>query len=80
MKCEICGEEFKNLGSHKFAKHGIAAAITVDEHLSDKQLSSLISEMRTILKPYVNELTVKTIEAGGSVKEIEITARIQLRR
>lgn len=81
MKCDICGEEFKNLGAHKFAKHGITVSetLTIDVP-TEKPLSELIDAMKTLLKPYQSKLTVSYEEEGGSIKSIEFTARIQVRR
>ena len=89
-KCDICGEEFANLGVHKYQKHRETFApdivvdnpsdLVIDDHLPDKQLSRLISDLKDLLRQYRTELIVKTTESGGTVSEIEITARIQLRR
>lgn len=82
VKCELCGEEVKNLGVHKYHKHKetLAEVLVVDEHLPDKQLSRLISDVKELLRQYRSDITVKTVEQNGVVSEIEITARIQLRR
>ena len=91
-KCDICGEEFANLGVHKYQKHREMLApgsiievdhpsdLVIDDHLPDKQLSRLISDLKDLLRQYRADLIVKTTESSGMVSEIEITARIQLRR
>jgi hypothetical protein len=82
VTCEICGEEVKNLGVHKYHRHKETwePKLVVDEHLPDKQLSVLVSDLKALLRQYRSDITVKTVEQGGTVSEIEITARIQLRR
>lgn len=52
--------------------------IKVDDVIKEKLLSVLISEIKNLLKPYQNELIIRISEKGGKMKEIEITARIQL--
>ncbi len=80
MKCEICGKECDNLGAHMYQKHreALPLEIKVDETIKEKPLSELVSEMKDLLKPYQNEISIRTFEKGGKLKEIEITARIQL--
>jgi hypothetical protein len=82
VTCELCGEEVKNLGVHKYHRHKetVEPKLVVDEHLPDKQLSVLVSDLKTLLRQYKSDIIVKTLEQGGLVSEIEITARIQLRR
>jgi hypothetical protein len=82
MKCEICGEEFKNLGVHMRvhkATPDYSANVIVDVP-TDKRLSELVDAMKDLLRPYQNKITVCYEEEGGQVKSIEFTARIQLRR
>ena len=52
--------------------------IKVDSIIQEKPLSELISEIKDLLKPYQNKFTITVFENGGRIKEIEITARIQL--
>ena len=95
MKCDICGEEFKNLGVHKYQKHSIAplsmveASIqTIGEYSSnvvvdtptDKRLSELINAIKELLRPYQNKVSVSYSEEGGLITSVEFTARIQVRR
>ena len=91
MKCEICGDEVKNLGVHKYHKHrdqlapGSIIAIDDPKEIivdvpTDKRLSELINAMKELLKPYQNKITVSYEEEGSLVKSIEFTARIQIRR
>lgn len=82
VKCDICGEEVKNLGVHKYHKHKetVEPDVVVDEHLPDKQLSRLISDLKELLRQYRADIMVKTVEQSGTVTEIEVMARIQLRR
>jgi len=88
MKCDLCGIEVKNLGAHKYQKHRDAVpevvdqtpAIEVDNHIPDKQLSFIVSELKNILRQYSYSLTVKTVEQNGTNSEVEIVARIQPRR
>ena len=92
MKCDICGkEDIKNLGVHKYKAHQIIVSekgfkeeierekkLYVDDVFKEKPLSVLVSEIKDLLKPYQNELVIRIAEKGGKMKEIEITARIQL--
>ena len=83
--CEICGKEYTNIAVHNYHKHSIDLKtplenIVVDEHLPDKQLSVLVSDLKALLRQYRSDIIVKTSEQNGIVSEVEITARIQLRR
>lgn len=80
MKCDICGEEFKNLGAHKFAKHGITTeALTIDVP-QEKPLSDLINAIKALIRPYQSIMKVSYDEECGVIKSAEINARIQVRR
>ena len=87
--CPYCGEFKKNLGAHKrFCKDLPEKEkgwpwendIVVDDYLPEKPLSSIISEIKQTLRQYRTQIEVKTVERGGKTDEIEILARIQLRR
>lgn len=82
--CPDCNMEVSNLGAHRYQKHREKSedkpSISIDNHLQDKQLSSIISDLKNILKQYSYGLTVKTVETNGTASEIEIIARIQPRR
>jgi len=81
MKCDLCGEEFKNLGAHKFAKHGITTgdALTIDVP-QEKPLSDLINAIKALIRPYQSTMKVSYDEECGVIKSAEINARIQVRR
>ena len=79
MKCEICGEDFKNLGVHMRVHKEPSANVIVDVP-TEKPLSELLSAMKELLRPYQNRINVSYEEEAGSVKSIEFTARIQVRR
>ena len=53
--------------------------IKVDDYL-EKPLSSIIAEIREILRSLQHEITVKTVFSGGVTESVEITARFQPRR
>lgn len=81
MKCEICGGEFKNLGVHKrFC--GTSAVepqnLIVDENITEKPLSILISEIKNLMKVFRSEMDVRISDRGGKTSEVEIRVRIQL--
>lgn len=77
--CPNCGKECKNLGSHlRFCQKG--DKIKVDNYIPEQPLSSIISEIREILKRYQHQLQVKTTERDGRTEEVEIIARFQIRR
>ena len=77
--CPNCGKECKNVGSHlRHCKY--RNRLIVDEYIKEKPLSSIISEIKEILKQHQNQIEVKTIERNGTTEEIEIVARIHLRR
>ena len=89
--CEICGEEFENLGSHKYHAHRefkepvtpiaktVLEIITgVDKVPQEKPLNDLISDIKKLVSRYQNTIETKIVESGGKVKEIQIIARIQL--
>jgi len=80
--CQYCGKDCKNVGSHeRWCKERIQKELViVDEYLPEKPLSSIISEIKQVLKQYQKQIVVTTIERNGSTEEIEIIARIQLRR
>jgi len=82
MQCEICGEEFKNLGVHKrfCGKASIEQPkekIVVDE-FTEKPLSELLSNLREVLKTFRHEFDVRISERGGRTSEVEIRVRIQI--
>ena len=90
MICSVCNKDFKNLGAHMYQMHKgnelntfensveVPSEIKVDEVIKEKPLSILVSEIKELLRPYQNELIIRIAEKGGKMKEIEITARIQL--
>jgi len=80
--CQYCGKECKNVGSHeRWCKERTPKElVVVDDYLPEKPLSSIISEIKEILKQYQKQIEVRTIERNGTTEEIEIIARIQLRR
>ena len=78
MICPDCGKDFKNLGAHKRFCEG-APALTVDDYM-EKPLSSIISDIREVLKSYQYQITVKTIENNGKTDNVELTVRFQARR
>jgi hypothetical protein len=87
MICPECGGEFKNLGVHKrFCKPTVIEEVSriknikVDDYIEEKPLSSVIAEIRGILKSFQHEITVKTVFSGGVTESVEIRARFQPRR
>ena len=80
VECPLCGRtNIKNLGSHmRHCKKRMG--VVVDDYLPEKPLSSIISDIKQILKQYQKQIEVKTIERNGTTEEIEIIARIQIRR
>ena len=52
-------------------------SLVVDE-ITEKPLSVLLSEIKSLLKTFRNEIDVRISERGGKISEIEIRARIQL--
>ena len=79
MICPECGGEFKNLGAHKrFCS--AKPQIKVDDYIKEKPLSSIIADIRDVLKSVQHEMTVKTVADNGVTKLVEITARFQIRR
>ena len=80
MKCDICGVEVKNLGAHKYQKHREELPTVAIDVPKEKPLSDLIDGIKALLRPYQSQISVSYEEENGSVKSIEITARIQTRR
>ena len=80
--CQYCGEIFKSPKVHErfCEKRPLGNGIIVDEYIQEKPLSSIISEIRQILRQHRSRMEIKTIEQNGTVEEIEIIARMQLRR
>ena len=79
MNCPDCGKPVKNLGVHKrFCK--AKQPVVLDDYIQEKPLSSLVAEIREILKAYRYQLEIKTVEVGNKTESAEILARIQLRR
>jgi len=78
-KCDICGESFKNLGSHMVHAHGEkSASVTVDANIVKEQpLQNLVQDIKDILRPFQHDLTLKIDEKNGSVIGLELMARIQ---
>jgi len=82
MICVECGGEFKNLGVHKRwckQKGKPLVEVLVDDYM-EKPLSSIVAEIKDILRSIQHEITVKTIFRGGITESVEITARFQPRR
>lgn len=84
MICDICQAEVKNLGLHKYQKHKESIApkdkinpLVVDE-ITEKPLSTLLSEMKNLVKTFRNEMDVRISNKGGRTSEVEIRVRIQL--
>lgn len=85
MICDICGQEVKNLGVHKYHKHSQkivevetpAIELKVDE-ITEKPLSTLLSEIKNLVKTFRNEMDVRISDKGGRTSEVEIRVRIQL--
>lgn len=87
VTCEICGQQVKNLGVHKYHNHRENVPeenvsqpkekIVIDS-VTEKPLSTLISEMKSLLNRYQNTMTVKISEKSGKPFEVELTVRIQL--
>jgi len=86
-KCELCGEEVKNIGLHKYHKHRVAVGtgpaapqeLSIDVP-SEKPLSELVENMKSLLRPYRFSIKVSYEEEDVDKKFLEITARIQYRR
>jgi hypothetical protein len=81
--CEQCGKECKNLGAHmrfcgKVNSAPVEQHLVVDEVTPDKPLSTLISEVKELMRKYRSNVSVKVSENGGKPYEVEIIARIQL--
>jgi hypothetical protein len=53
--------------------------ITVDVP-TEKPLSDLINDIKELLRRYQSNISVSYNEKGGTVMDVEITARIQVRR
>jgi hypothetical protein len=80
MICPDCGKEnLKNLGVHRRFCTGSANGIIVDNHIKEKRLSDLITELRSILDRHRHSLEVKTFEEAGD-GYVQITAKIPIRR
>ena len=79
MICPKCLEDFKNLGAHKrFCKVG--GEIIIDEYLGES-LSSIVANIREVLKAVKYELEIKTVEENGKeYKSLELNIRIPIRR
>lgn len=86
--CELCKEEVFNMGLHNYQQHkrmkqeGVVVVerpnLIVDEPTPDKLLSSLLSDMRELLRKYQSSMKVSISERGGKPYEIELVARIQV--
>ena len=80
MICEICGQEVKNLGLHNYQKHREKeprVTLTVDE-ITEKPLSTLLSEMKNLMKSFRHEMDIRISDRSGRTSEVEIRVRIQL--
>lgn len=75
-QCDVCNEWFKNVSTHKRQAH---SEPDVDRRV-DKQLESLLSQIKQLLRPYSAEIEVRTKEpmGTGKVEEVEIKARIKV--
>ena len=82
MKCEICGEDFKNLGVHMRvhkATPDYSVNLTVDVP-KEKPLSEIIEEIKKLLRSYRFTVKVSYEEEDVNLKNVEILARFQVRR
>lgn len=89
MICEICGQEVKNLGVHKYHRHRETlkpgsvievenpSELVIDE-ITEKPLSTLLAEMKELMKKFRYEMDVRISEKGGRQSEVEVRVRIQL--
>ena len=79
QKCPECGKMVKNLGAHNYHSHKQMRVVIQepDDHIPEKPLRELLSEVRKILNRYQNSITVTTTERGGKTESVDISARIQ---
>ena len=52
-------------------------SVVVDE-ITEKPLSTLLSEMKNLMKSFRHEIDIRISERGGKTSEVEIRVRIQL--
>ena len=78
-QCDICGGMYHNVGAHKAQAHKESNRLVVDEY-TEETLSSLLSEIKQLLRNYRSEIVVKTIELDGTVETVEINAKIHINR
>ena len=76
VKCEICGKEVKNLGSHMYHSHGESQQ---SEFITDKELAISISQIQDILKQYRNSTDMTIKSEYGRQKEIQLLITIQMK-
>ena len=79
MKCEVCGEEFKNLGVHMRVHQTPEPSVKIDVP-TEKPISELIAGIKALLRPYNFTIHVSYDESNGIVTGAEIHAGIQIRR
>ena len=85
--CPNCQKEFANLGSHmRFCKVRLINK-EIDEYpdlvvdkIAEKPLSSMIAEIENILKAAQHSLEIIVTKQNGTVSDVELKARFQIRR
>ena len=84
--CPNCSKEFDNLGVHlRFCKDKIikeidAIKVIVIDEITEKPLSSIISDIEAVLKSLQHTMKIEITKNNGNVSEVELTARFQIRR
>jgi len=75
VKCEICGKEVKNLGSHMHQAHPNSNA----KFITDKEFANTLLQIRDILKSYRHRLETTIIEQGGEELEARLSITIHMK-
>ena len=76
VKCDICGQEVKNLGVHKYHNH---KTLKAHEFITDKEFAATLSQLKDILKRYRHNIETTIIEEDGHEKQARLLITIQMK-
>ncbi len=93
-KCDICGDEVRNIGHHKHFHHSERPVkekveikpepikdgnkIEVDQDFISTPLSMILTDLRRVLNQYQNRMEIKISEQNGKPFEVQIVTTIKI--
>lgn len=76
VKCEICGKEVKNLGSHMYQAHSQSQQV---KFITDKEFTTTLFQIRDILKRYRYSIETTMKEQCGTEEQVQLLITIPLK-